>query len=151
MLSLQCVLRISYGNAKNPSDEPRFSMLGSLPEASTNIFLSVSRTDIGKTLMPITSQQLEALIQEVEKEDPIDFADLPFAEDELRALVANRLCEMSEAMVDFSDEDRHLSLLAVAAKLLLENLVLHVQLLRRDGLPLDESGEELLRRLRDER
>jgi len=101
--------------------------------------------------MPITPQQLEALIEEVEQEDPIDFGDLPFAENDLRALVANHLCEMSQSMADFSDEDRHLSLLAVAAKLLLENLVLHIQLLRRDGLPLDESAAELLRRLRDNR
>jgi hypothetical protein len=99
--------------------------------------------------MPITPQQLEELIREVELEDPIDYADLPFDEEALRALVADRLCEMTAAMSDFSDEDRHLSLLAVAAKLLLENLVLHVQLLRRDGVPLSETSEALLRRLRD--
>jgi hypothetical protein len=99
----------------------------------------------------ITAQQLEELIREVELEDPIDFADLPFDDDALRALVAERLCEMTSAMDDFSDEDRQLSLLAVAAKLLLENLVLHVQLLRRDGVPLGETSEALLRRLRDGR
>ncbi|HXA46098.1 MAG TPA: hypothetical protein VNW52_00605 [Burkholderiaceae bacterium] len=99
--------------------------------------------------MTITAQQLEELIREVELEDPIDFADLPFDDDALRALVAERLCEMTAAMADFSDEDRHLSLLAVAAKLLLENLVLHVQLLRRDGIPLSETSDALLRRLRE--
>jgi hypothetical protein len=105
----------------------------------------------GGHVMPITAQQLEELIREVELEDPIDFADLPFDDDALRALVADRLCEMTAAMDDFSDEDRHLSLLAVAAKLLLENLVLHVQLLRRDGVPLNETSEALLRRLREGR
>ena len=99
--------------------------------------------------MPITPQQLEELIREVELEDPIDIADLPFDDEALRALVAERLCEMTEAMHDFSDEDRHLSLLAVAAKLLLENLVLHVQLLRREGVPLSETSDALLRRLRE--
>ena len=99
--------------------------------------------------MPITPKELEALIEEVEQEDPIDFADLPFEEDVLRELVANRLCEMTSAMEEFSDEDRHLSLMAVAAKLLLENLVLHIQLLRRDGLPLDDDSAALLQRLRD--
>jgi hypothetical protein len=99
--------------------------------------------------MPITAQQLEMLIQEVELEDPIDFADLPFEEDALRALVADRLCGMAAAMDDFTEEDRLLSLLAVAAKLLLENLVLHVQLLRRDGVPLSDSSAALLQRLRD--
>jgi hypothetical protein len=101
--------------------------------------------------MRITPQQLEELIQEVELEDPIDFADLPFEEDALRALVANQLCEMTAAMDSFSVEDRHLSLLAVAAKLVLENLVLHMQLLRRDGVPLSESSAALLRRLRDDK
>lgn len=101
--------------------------------------------------MPITPQQLAELIREVELEDPIDFADLPFDEEALRALVAERLCEMTAAMDSFTDEDRHLSLLAVAAKLLLENLVLHVQLLRRDGVPLSETSEALLRRLRNDK
>jgi hypothetical protein len=109
---------------------------------------------IGKSTLPkdgfemtITAQQLEELIREVEMEDPVDFADLPFDEDALRALVAERLIEMTEAMESFTDEDRYLSLLAVSAKLLLENLVLHVQLLRRDGMPLDDNSATLLRRL----
>ena len=97
--------------------------------------------------MPITSQELEELMREVELEDPVDFADLPFDEDALRALVAERLIEMIDAMHNFSDEDKQLSMLAVAAKLLLENLVLHVQLLRHAGVPLDEGSEALLRRL----
>ena len=99
--------------------------------------------------MTITAQQLAALIQEVEREDPIDFADLPFDEAALRALVADHLCEMAAAMDSFSDEDRNLALLAVAAKLVLENLVLHVQLLRQHGVPMSDSASALLRRLQD--
>lgn len=98
--------------------------------------------------MGITPQELELLMHEVEQEDPIDFADLPFNEQELRELVANHLCEMADAMERFSEEDRRLTLLAVAAKLVLENLVLHVQLLRRHGLPLNEQTSALLSRLR---
>ena len=98
--------------------------------------------------MPITPQQLEALIQEVEREDPIDFADLPFPEDALRQLVATHLCEMAASMENFSTEDRLMTLLAVSAKLVLENLVLHVQLLRRHGLPVGDNVEALLSRLR---
>ncbi|HEY8023363.1 MAG TPA: hypothetical protein VIF60_02270 [Burkholderiaceae bacterium] len=98
--------------------------------------------------MPITPSQLETLIEEVELEDPIDFADLPFDESALRALVAERLCNMTAGMTDFSDEEKILSLMAVAAKLLLENLVLNVQLLRRDGHSQDD-GAALLQRLRD--
>lgn len=98
--------------------------------------------------MSITPEQLAALMREVEQEDPIDFADLPFADDELRTLVASHLCEMSAAMDNFSEEDRLLTLLAVSAKLVLENLVLHVQLLRRHGLPLSDDVDALLQRLR---
>lgn len=98
--------------------------------------------------MPITAQQLEILMQEVELADPIDFADLPFNDQELRSLIANHLCEMADAMAGFTEEDRNLTLLAVAAKLVLENLVLHVQLLRQHGLPLSDSVESLLQRLR---
>ncbi|WEF31769.1 hypothetical protein [Pseudoduganella chitinolytica] len=98
--------------------------------------------------MSITPQELELLMQEVEQEDPIDFADLPFDEQDLRGIVAKHLCEMADAMESFSDEDRRLTLLAVAAKLVLENLVLHVQLLRRHGLPLNDQTEALLARLR---
>ena len=97
--------------------------------------------------MPISPQQLEELIREVEIEDPIDFADLPFEEDDLRTLVSTHLCEMAEAMESFSEEERNMALLAVAAKLVLENLVLHVQLLRQHGLPMTDSVEALLRRL----
>ena len=98
--------------------------------------------------MSITPQELELLMQEVEQEDPIDFADLPFEEQELRGLIANHLCEMAEAMDNFSEEDKQLTLLAVAAKLVLENLVLHVQLLRRHGLPVSDSVDALLQRLK---
>lgn len=98
--------------------------------------------------MPIKPEELAALMHEVEIEDPIDFADLPFAEEDLRALVAAHLCEMAAAMENFSTEDRLLTLLAVSAKLVLENLVLHLQLLRRHGLPVSDSVAALLNRLR---
>jgi len=99
--------------------------------------------------MPIQPAQLAALMHEVEQDDPIDFADLPFNEQELRDLVANHLCDMAAAMDDFSAEDRLLTLLAVSAKLVLENLVLHLQLLRRHGVPVGDDVEALLARLRD--
>jgi hypothetical protein len=41
-----------------------------------------------------------------------------------------------------------MTLLAVSAKLVLENLVLHLQLLRRHGLPVSDGVEALLGRLR---
>jgi hypothetical protein len=99
--------------------------------------------------MPIQPVELAALMREVEHEDPIDFADLPFGEDELRELVAAHLCEMAGAMENFSTEDKLMTLLAVSAKLVLENLVLHLQLLRRHGLPVSEGVDKLLSRLRN--
>jgi len=98
--------------------------------------------------MSITPQELQQLMTEVEREDPIDFADLPFQEGELRALIASHLCEMADAMESFSETDKQLTLLAVAAKLVLENMVLNIQLLRRHGLPMSDSAEALLSRLR---
>lgn len=98
--------------------------------------------------MPIKPEQLAALMREVEQEDPIDFADLPFAEEDLRELVAGHLCEMAASMENFSTEDRLMTLLAVSAKLVLENMVLHIQLLRRHGLPVSDNVEALLSRLR---
>jgi hypothetical protein len=100
--------------------------------------------------MPIKPEQLAALMREVEMKDPIDFADLPFGEQELRELVALHLCEMADAMNNFDPEDKVLTLLAVSAKLVLENLVLHLQLLSRHGLPVGESVDKLLHRLRDQ-
>ena len=98
--------------------------------------------------MPIKPKELAALMHEVELEDPIDFADLPFRDDELRELVANHLCEMAASMEGFSTKDKMMTLLAVSAKLVLENLVLNVQLLRRHGQPVSDSVEGLLTRLR---
>jgi len=98
--------------------------------------------------MPIKPEDLAALMLEVEQEDPIDFADLPFPEDALRQLVASHLCEMAASMENFSTEDKLMTLLAVSAKLVLENMVLHVQLLRRHGLPVGDNVDALLSRLR---
>lgn len=98
--------------------------------------------------MPIKPDELAALMLEVETEDPIDFADLPFGEAELRKLVASHLCDMAAAMENFSTDDRLMTLLAVSAKLVLENLVLHLQRLRTHGLPVSDSVEALLSRLR---
>lgn len=98
--------------------------------------------------MSITRAELETLMLEVEQEDPIDFADLPFDEQDLRGLVASHLVDMADAMESFSEEDRRLTLMAVAAKLVLENLVLHIQMLRQHGLPLSGTADALLGRLR---
>ncbi|MFZ6751864.1 hypothetical protein ACO0KY_00690 [Undibacterium sp. Dicai25W] len=101
--------------------------------------------------MTITPEQLTLLMKEVETEDPIDFADLPFEDDQLRTLIADHLCEMAEKLDSFSVEDRQLTLLAVAAKLVLENMVLHIRLLRQHGIPLSAEVDNLLQSLRQKK
>lgn len=98
--------------------------------------------------MPISSEELAALIREIEIEDPIDYANLPYDEDDLRLLVCNHIREVADQAEQLGEENRMTVLLAVAAKLVLENLVLNVRLLQAQGASLDESGQALLRRLR---
>lgn len=98
--------------------------------------------------MTITSSELAALIREIEVEDPIDYGDLPYDEDELRRLVCGHICEIAEQTALLGEEDRRTMLLAVAAKLVLENLVLNVRLMQAQGKAPGEIGEALFRRLR---
>jgi len=98
--------------------------------------------------MTITNDELAELIREIEAEDPIDYADLPYAEDSLRQLVCGQILEMAGQTSRLSEESRQTVLLAVAAKLVLENLVLHIRLLKAEGKEPDRSADALLRRLR---
>ena len=98
--------------------------------------------------MTVSSAELAALIREIEVEDPIDYADLPYAEDDLRLLVCDQIHEIAEQAEQLGEESRQRVLLAVAAKLVLENLVLHIRLLKAEGRALDGSAEALFRRLR---
>lgn len=101
--------------------------------------------------MPITASQLQKLMEEVEREDPIDFADLPFDDKELRSLISNHVCDMAAKLENFSEEDKRLTLLAVAAKLVLENFVLHLRLLTKHGVPVNPDVQALLRELRNKK
>ena len=101
--------------------------------------------------MTISVEELAELIREIEVEDPIDYGDLPYDEDELRRLVCQQIHEISDQAAQLGEENRSTVLLAVAAKLVLENLVLHVRLLQRQGETLDASAADLLRRLRGRR
>jgi malonyl CoA-acyl carrier protein transacylase len=96
-------------------------------------------------------QQLQELMKEVESEDPIDFADLPFEEDDLRLVTANHICQMAAALENFTEEDRHLTLLAVAAKLVLENMVLHIRLIRQHGQNVELDIATILQAIRDKK
>lgn len=98
--------------------------------------------------MNITSTDLAKLIREIEVEDPIDYGDLPYDEDELRLLVCNHICEIAGQSAQLDTESQQTMLLAVAAKLVLENLVLNIKLLQAQGKAPTEIGEAFFRRLR---
>lgn len=98
--------------------------------------------------MIVSSAELAELIREIEIEDPIDYADLPYAEDDLRLLVCGQIREIAEQAESLGEESRQTVMLAVAAKLVLENLVLNVRLMKAQGMALDQSAEALFRRLR---
>lgn len=98
--------------------------------------------------MMISTAELLEVIHEVEAEDPIDYGDLPYAEEELRLLICNQVRDIAGRAEELGEEESRTVLLAVAAKLLLENLVLHVRLLQALGAVLDDDCAALFRRLR---
>jgi len=95
----------------------------------------------------MTEELLVQLIAEVEKEDPVDFANLPFDEQMLRDLVCKLVSRQLSQMEDahFSQDEVIVSLTASIAKLVLENLVLNARLLAHQGH--SESARELLARI----
>ncbi|GAB2180918.1 hypothetical protein DLREEDagrD3_11410 [Denitratisoma sp. agr-D3] len=78
------------------------------------------------------TKELLDLLLEIESEDPIDYADLPFDEDDLRRLACVNVAELldSGAYRHLPVEDRELMAAATIAKLVLENMVLNARLLR---------------------
>jgi hypothetical protein len=76
--------------------------------------------------------ELYSLLMEVEAEDPIDFADLPFDENDLRRLACCNVVELlaSEAYSGMDEAAREQVMAATMTRLILENLVLNARLLR---------------------
>jgi hypothetical protein len=88
--------------------------------------------------MQVSTETLVNMLCEIEAEDPIDYADLPFSEHELRYLVMNSLVELYRAVeTDMSVSDLYAMYLLSTAKLVLENTVLHVRLLLLQGRQVD--------------
>nr|WP_315467422.1 hypothetical protein [uncultured Undibacterium sp.] len=98
--------------------------------------------------MPITPELLQDLMQAMESEGPIDFAGLPFKQDELREIVASHVCELAMNMDSFNESERFFMLLAIVAKLNLENLVLHMQLQHDHHIPSKIAVKELMLKFR---
>ena len=81
--------------------------------------------------MKLGLEEMLQLLQEVEQGDPLDFADLPMDEERLRRLVLSDLLQRDEQLqASTSAEECQLIYLLSTAHLVLENLLLHLQLLR---------------------
>ena len=102
--------------------------------------------------MNVSNTELAELIREIETADPIDYADLPFNENDLRLLVCTQVGEIDAQAAKLGEQSRQTVLLAVAAKLVLENLVLNLRLLKTQGQAVDQdAAATLLQRLRQGR
>ncbi|MEM5314756.1 hypothetical protein [Paraburkholderia sp. JHI869] len=88
--------------------------------------------------MEVSTEALVEMLCEVEAEDPIDYADLPFGEHELRRLVMSSLVERHHVVeTAMTDSDLQAMYLLSTAKLVLENTVLHARLLLLQGQQVD--------------
>ena len=89
--------------------------------------------------MEVSTEALVDMLREVEADDPIDYADLPFREQELRRLVMTSLVERHHQVEagNMSVSDIHALYLLSTAKLVLENTVLHARLLLLQGRQID--------------
>ena len=80
----------------------------------------------------MTSMELLGLLLEIEAEDPIDYADLPFDENALRRLACINVTELlaSDAYGGLDEQAREQMVAATITHLVLENMVLNARLLR---------------------
>ena len=85
----------------------------------------------------MNTEDLFGLLLQIEAEDPIDYADLPFDEDNLRELACCNVSELmdSEAFKGLTYADKELMAAATITKLVLENMVLNARLLQAAHVP----------------
>ncbi len=103
----------------------------------------------------MTEDMLMQLMVEVEKEDPIDYANLPFDDGALRSLVCRLVAERSQQMeaAGMPVDAVLATMWASTAKLVLENMVLNARLLTLQGAPDDARAliERIARQSRGRR
>jgi hypothetical protein len=73
-------------------------------------------------------EQLYELLLEVEQQDPLNFAGLPFDADDLRKLACLNVVEMMEGWRQLPEQDKEMIMGAAVVRLVLENLVLNARL-----------------------
>jgi hypothetical protein len=109
------------------------NVIGNL-RAQNDVSIALTLTFIRGGLMEVSTETLVDMLREVEAEDPIDYADLPFGGQELRRLIVSSLVERHHNVeADMSVSDVHTLYLLSTAKLVLENTVLHARLLLLQG------------------
>jgi hypothetical protein len=92
--------------------------------------------------MEVTISELTGLLEELERDDPVDYGDLPFGEPELRTLVVTSLLERHQALQasGLDSGDVNLTYMLSTALLVLENLVLNARILMLQGNQVDVSA-----------
>lgn len=98
--------------------------------------------------MPLSPEIIYSLLLELEQGDPQDFANLSLSEEAARRLVCSSVCQFTGnlAAEGLGAESREALALAMCARLVLENLVLHVERLQREGVARVDAAQ-LLRQL----
>ncbi|SAL01258.1 hypothetical protein [Caballeronia ptereochthonis] len=92
--------------------------------------------------MEMTISELTGMLVELEREDPVDYGDLPFGEPELRSLVMTALVDKHRKLQasGLNPGDVNLTYMLTTALLVLENLVLHARLLLLQGQRIDVNA-----------
>ena len=101
--------------------------------------------------MKLGLEEMLQLLQEVEQGDPLDFADLPMDEERLRRLVLSDLLQRDEQLqASASAEECQLIYMLSTARLVLDNMLLHLRLMRLEQPEgtADAQLQSVLRRLR---
>jgi hypothetical protein len=95
--------------------------------------------------MAASAELILTLLNDLEQGDPLDFGDMPLSEDAARNVVALSLAKFSEELVaqGVPAELREQLALAVATRVVLDNLALNYKLLVAGGAP-DVTAEALL-------
>ena len=80
----------------------------------------------------MTPHSVETLMEDIEREDPLDFGLLSIDEHDARQLMANHFCEVDAALTEqgLSAEARLEVMTAIAAHTMVENLLLNVERLK---------------------
>lgn len=95
--------------------------------------------------MKITPEILYSLLQSIEEGDPQDFGQLDLSDSAARELVCNHVCQFTANLAEqgVPSEHREALALALCARLVLENLVFHVERLQREGAATVDAAQVL--------